>query len=105
MLKRQHSATMSSSPENFEQQTLESLDGYMTLEEQRPETLTRAIIVECEVSFHDSLETRFEGRSIGDIIDDKGWIGFLKKIGSTSVDIVWEFDVALLDVVDIDTPV
>lgn len=73
----------------------------MTLVEQWAEILTRAIIVELEVSFLGLEEKRFEGQSISDIIDDQGWIGFLKRTGSASIDLVWEFYVALLDVVDL----
>lgn len=77
----------------------------MKLEEQRALILGRAVIVECEVLFPDFEEMRFEGQSIGDIVGDKSWIGFLKRIGSTSVDLVQEFYVALLDVVDIYAPI
>lgn len=34
-------------------------------------------------------------------MDDKGWIGYLKKTDTTSVDVVWEFYAALLDIADI----
>ncbi|KAB1210076.1 hypothetical protein CJ030_MR6G011348 [Morella rubra] len=44
------------------------------------------------------------GRSIGDIMDDQGWIGHLKREGVASVDMVQEFYTALLDVVDLDAP-
>ncbi|KAB1212684.1 hypothetical protein CJ030_MR5G009726 [Morella rubra] len=47
----------------------------------------------------------FDDQSIGNIMDDQSWIGFLKRTGSTSVDLVREFYATLLDVRDIDAPV
>ncbi|KAB1223982.1 hypothetical protein CJ030_MR2G006059 [Morella rubra] len=45
---------------------------------------------------------KYIGRSICDLMDDQGWIGHLKRDGVASVDLVWEFYVALLDVADLD---
>ncbi|KAB1200359.1 hypothetical protein CJ030_MR0G007572 [Morella rubra] len=61
----------------------------MALEEQWAEILTQAVIVEREVSFPNFEKMMFESRSIGDIMDGQ--------------DLVQEFYVTLLDVVDIDT--
>ncbi|KAB1206425.1 hypothetical protein CJ030_MR7G000119 [Morella rubra] len=48
---------------------------------------------------------RYQCGSIGDVLEDQGWIGYLKREGLTSVDLVWEFYAALLDFVDIDAQV
>ncbi|KAB1215853.1 hypothetical protein CJ030_MR4G010933 [Morella rubra] len=45
---------------------------------------------------------KYMGQSVDDIIDDQGWIGYLKRDGIASVDLVREFFVALLDVKDIE---
>ncbi|KAB1220003.1 hypothetical protein CJ030_MR3G018327 [Morella rubra] len=74
-------------------------------EKQGAKILTQAVIVEHEVSFSNFKEMNFEDRSIGVIMDDQGWIGFLKRTSSVTVDQVQKFYVALLDVVDIDAPI
>ncbi|KAB1205816.1 hypothetical protein CJ030_MR7G027999 [Morella rubra] len=45
---------------------------------------------------------KYMGWSIGDIMDDQGWIGYLKRDGIASVDLGREFYAALLDVEDIE---
>ncbi|KAB1221447.1 hypothetical protein CJ030_MR2G013171 [Morella rubra] len=105
MSKRECSSTTNYGLESSELQTLGSPNSYMTLEEQLTEILMQAIIMEREVSFPDFEEIKFEDLSIGDIMDDHGWIGFFKRTGSGSVDLVLEFNVTLLDVVDIDAPI
>ncbi|KAB1223583.1 hypothetical protein CJ030_MR2G024126 [Morella rubra] len=93
--------------ETFTQQDPESLKDYMTgeerLEQQWVEMLSRSVIVEHEVFVVDFKELKYMGRSICDIMDDQGWIGYLKRDGIAFVDLVWEFYVALLDVEDIES--
>ncbi|KAB1213078.1 hypothetical protein CJ030_MR5G019249 [Morella rubra] len=91
----------------------------MTRDEQQwVEILSRLVIVKHEVAFVDFEEMKYMGMSIGDIMDDQGWIGYLKGDGIASVDMGWirylkrdniafvdlvqEFYVALLDVEDIE---
>ncbi|KAB1223105.1 hypothetical protein CJ030_MR2G013664 [Morella rubra] len=64
--------------------------------------LSRSVIVEREVSVVDLEELKYMGRSIGDIMGDQGWIGYLKRDDIASVDLVWEFYTVLLDVKDIE---
>ncbi|KAB1212836.1 hypothetical protein CJ030_MR5G010136 [Morella rubra] len=74
------------------------------LAQQRAEILCRSIIEEREVFMANFKEIKYQGRSIGDILDNQGWIGCLKREGRAFVDLVlvWEVYAALLNVVDID---
>ncbi|KAB1215850.1 hypothetical protein CJ030_MR4G010936 [Morella rubra] len=61
--------------------------------------------MEREVYVADFEELRYQGESIGDVLDDQGWIEYLKREGVASADLFWEFYAVLLDVVDIDAQV
>ncbi|KAB1219221.1 hypothetical protein CJ030_MR3G001296 [Morella rubra] len=60
--------------------------------------------MECDVAFPDFEEMKFEDRSIGIIIDDWGWISYLKRTDTVPVDMVLEFYAAVLDVADNNAP-
>ncbi|KAB1226273.1 hypothetical protein CJ030_MR1G003750 [Morella rubra] len=57
------------------------------LEQQRVEILSRLVIAEHEVSVVDFEELKYMGRSISDIMDNQGWIGYLKRDDIASVDL------------------
>lgn len=84
------------------QHTCGSPDNYMTLVEQWAEIITRAFIMKHEISFPIFKAMKFNYRCIGDIMADQGWIGFFKRTGSASEDLVREFSVTLLDIPNID---
>ncbi|KAB1209439.1 hypothetical protein CJ030_MR6G023770 [Morella rubra] len=49
--------------------------------------LSRSVIVDREVSVVDFEELKFMGQIIDDIMDDQGWIGYLKRYDRASVDL------------------
>ncbi|KAB1206491.1 hypothetical protein CJ030_MR7G000053 [Morella rubra] len=74
------------------------------LEQQRVEIFSRLVIVEREVAVAKFEEMKYMSQNIGNIMDNQGWIGHLKREGIASVDLVWKFYTALLDVADLDAP-
>ncbi|KAB1223205.1 hypothetical protein CJ030_MR2G006906 [Morella rubra] len=103
---KRHRSSSSSFAETSTLQDPESPEDYMTQEEQlkkeRVKMLSQSVIVECEVCIVDFEELKYMGRSIGDILDDQGCNGYLKRDLIASVDLVREFYAALLDVEDIE---
>ncbi|KAB1208978.1 hypothetical protein CJ030_MR6G022946 [Morella rubra] len=75
------------------------------LAKQWAEFLIRPVTVEHEVYVVDFEELRYQGASIGNVLDDQGWISYLKREGMAFIDLVREFYLALLDIVDIDAQV
>ncbi|KAB1216653.1 hypothetical protein CJ030_MR4G008616 [Morella rubra] len=55
------------------------------LAQQRVEILSQLVIVKREIFVVDFKEIKYQGGSIGDILDDQGWIGYLKREGVASV--------------------
>ncbi|KAB1216652.1 hypothetical protein CJ030_MR4G008617 [Morella rubra] len=61
------------------------------LAQQRVEILSQLVIVKREIFVVDFKEIKYQGGSIGDILDDQGWIGYLKREGVASVDLFRNF--------------